>query len=118
MINRKPSSSFLPKRGYLVNILYLGNKTTNNGQQPPTTQSNNSGWGQPGPKSQTNNSITPTSQSTPSSTSQNNNGPSSNTKQQLEQLNSMREAIFSQDGWGGVSTLFCFVMHYVLLINL
>jgi hypothetical protein len=28
---------------------------------------------------------------------------SNSTKQQLEQLNTMREALFSQDGWGGVS---------------
>lgn len=81
-----------------------GNKATTNGQQPPTSQSNNAGWGQPGSKSQSNNSITPTTQST-SSNAQNNNGVSNNTKQQLEQLNSMREAIFSQDGWGGVSFL-------------
>lgn len=29
------------------------------------------------------------------------------TKQQLEQLNTMREALFSQDGWGGVSIFLC-----------
>lgn len=28
---------------------------------------------------------------------------SASTKQQLEQLNNMREALFSQDGWGAVS---------------
>ncbi|KAG5874249.1 hypothetical protein JTB14_027715 [Gonioctena quinquepunctata] len=77
-----------------------GNKT--NGQQPPTSQSNNSGWGQPGTKPTGNSTMPPNSQPPTSSTlSQNNNGPTNNTKQQLEQLNSMREAIFSQDGWGG-----------------
>lgn len=79
-----------------------GNKASTNGQQPPTSQSNNTGWGQPGTKPSSNTSIPPTSQPATSATnSQNNNGPSNNTKQQLEQLNSMREAIFSQDGWGG-----------------
>ncbi|XP_056642244.1 protein Gawky isoform X1 [Diorhabda sublineata] len=81
-----------------------GNNNANksNGQQPPTSQSNNTGWGQPGTKP-TNNALPPSSQPpTSSSNSQNNNGPTnSSTKQQLEQLNSMREAIFSQDGWGG-----------------
>lgn len=31
---------------------------------------------------------------------------SASTKQQLEQLNNMREALFSQDGWGAVSIPF------------
>lgn len=94
---------------YLLFICFwLGNKTTTNGQAPPTSQSNNTGWGQPGSKTQTNNSIGPTSQSATPSNLQNNNGPSNNTKQQLEQLNSMREAIFSQDGWGGVSIYIIF----------
>ncbi|KAJ8983648.1 hypothetical protein NQ317_019567 [Molorchus minor] len=79
-----------------------GNKGNTNGQQPPTSQSNSTGWGQPGAKPSAINSIPPTNQpATSSANTQNNNGPSSNTKQQLEQLNSMREAIFSQDGWGG-----------------
>lgn len=85
-----------------ITILSLGNKGTNS-QQPPTSQSNNTGWGQQGSKSQANNVLPPTTQPTTSSNPPNNNGPSSNTKQQLEQLTSMREAIFSQDGWGGVS---------------
>lgn len=88
----------------------LGNKTTTNGQQPPTSQSNNTGWNQPGSKPQTNNSGPPANQSATSSNTQN-NGTSSNTKQQLEQLNSMREAIFSQDGWGGVSIHYFF--HFI-----
>lgn len=40
-----------------------------------------------------------------------NNTPASNnasTKQQLEQLNTMREALFSQDGWGCVRSYFSF----------
>uniref|UniRef100_A0A6P7FND2 Protein Gawky n=1 Tax=Diabrotica virgifera virgifera TaxID=50390 RepID=A0A6P7FND2_DIAVI len=81
-----------------------GNNNANksNGQQPPTSQSNNTGWGQPGTKTANNNAMPPNSQPpTSTANSQNNNGPSNNTKQQLEQLNSMREAIFSQDGWGG-----------------
>lgn len=81
------------------------NKAATNGQQPPTSQSNNTGWGQPGPKAASgNNQIPPTSQpATSSANTTNNNGPTNNTKQQLEQLNTLREALFSQDGWGGVS---------------
>ncbi|XP_023022577.2 trinucleotide repeat containing adaptor protein gawky isoform X1 [Leptinotarsa decemlineata] len=75
-----------------------GNKS--NGQQPPTSQSNNSGWGQPGSKP-SNNTMPTTSQPPASSSVSQNSVPISTTKQQLEQLNSMREAIFSQDGWGG-----------------
>lgn len=80
---------------------FKANKT--NGQQPPTSQPNNTGWGQPGSKPVNNNAIPPTNQP-PSTVANppNNNVTSNNTKQQLEQLNSMREAIFSQDGWGGV----------------
>ncbi|CAG9864079.1 unnamed protein product [Phyllotreta striolata] len=82
-----------------------GNNNANktNGQQPPTSQPNNTGWGQPGSKPVNNNAMPPSSQPPSSSTNSqnNNNGPSNNTKQQLEQLNNMREAIFSQDGWGG-----------------
>ncbi|XP_018569055.1 protein Gawky isoform X3 [Anoplophora glabripennis] len=92
--NRPPPSN----QGHTQN----GNKSNASGQQPPTSQSNTTGWGQPGTKPAPNNSMPPTTQPATSVTNtSNNNGPSSNTKQQLEQLNSMREAIFSQDGWGG-----------------
>ncbi|XP_060522556.1 protein Gawky isoform X3 [Cylas formicarius] len=86
------------------------NKSNTNGQQqqqqqPPTTQSNNSGWGQAGakPPTGTNNGPATSSASTNNATPNNNNQNSSttSTKQQLEQLNNMREAIFSQEGWGG-----------------
>lgn len=65
-------------------------------------------WGQAGAKSATNNSPPAPNQlnATPAST-QSNNAPSSTTKQQLEQLHSLREAIFSQDGWGVVSCVYC-----------
>ncbi|XP_044759265.1 protein Gawky isoform X3 [Coccinella septempunctata] len=83
------------------------NKTNSNitagGPQPPTSQSNNTGWGQPGSKSQNANNL-PTA-SVANNPSQHNSNPmattNSTTKQQLEQLSNMREAIFSQDGWGG-----------------
>lgn len=82
------------------------NKTNSNmnsnGQPTPTSQSNNTGWGQPGNKNQPpSNNIPPTSQN--NVTNQNNGQiPTTNsTKQQLEQLSNLREAIFSQDGWGG-----------------
>ncbi|KAF5283611.1 hypothetical protein FQR65_LT13817 [Abscondita terminalis] len=74
-----------------------------NGQQPATSQSNNTGWGQPGNKPPSGTSVSNTTNSAVTSPpSAVNSGHSTNsTKQQLEQLNNMREAIFSHDGWGG-----------------
>ncbi|KAK9508797.1 hypothetical protein O3M35_006267 [Rhynocoris fuscipes] len=47
--------------------------------------------------------LPPTSQSQgmPSSANSNSTNAVNSTKQQMEQLNTMREALFSQDGWGG-----------------
>ncbi|XP_049826803.1 protein Gawky isoform X2 [Aethina tumida] len=80
------------------------NKVNANGQQPPTSQQSNntSGWPNKTASGGTGtgpapNATTPGSNNPPN----NNNGPTTNTtKQQLEQLNNMREAIFSTEGWG------------------
>ncbi|GJQ80904.1 hypothetical protein Trydic_g4721 [Trypoxylus dichotomus] len=84
------------------------NKTNSNisqnGQQPPASQqSNNSGWGKPGNNQQAGGPPTSiANNSTSNSNANNTQGQSTNsTKQQLEQLTNMREAIFSHDGWGG-----------------
>ncbi|XP_017786901.1 PREDICTED: protein Gawky isoform X2 [Nicrophorus vespilloides] len=73
-----------------------------NGQAPAATQGN-TGWGQAGPKPPT--TVAPPTANSNNAQNQNNQpaGPAVNstTKQQLEQLTNMREAIFSQDGWGG-----------------
>lgn len=63
--------------------------------QPPPAggPANNNNGGPPGNGSGVPGGLPPTSGTTTPST------PS--TKQQLEQLNTMREALFSQDGWGG-----------------
>nr|XP_040571029.1 protein Gawky-like isoform X2 [Lepeophtheirus salmonis] len=54
------------------------------------------------PPSDASSVIPPASSSSATSAASNNgNGCPSTTKQQLEQLNSVREALFSQDGWGG-----------------
>lgn len=68
-----------------------------------STSSDNTVWGQIGSKSETNNMV-PSSQvgGSPNNT-QNINGPVTSTKQQLEQLQNLRDAIFSNDGWGVVS---------------
>ncbi|XP_022916638.1 protein Gawky [Onthophagus taurus] len=75
-----------------------------NGQQPPTTQSNN-GWGQPSkpqPGGSVPNAVATVNNPSANANSNNAQGQQSNsTKQQLEQLTNMREAIFSHDGWGG-----------------
>ncbi|XP_018330621.1 protein Gawky isoform X2 [Agrilus planipennis] len=76
-----------------------------NGQQPPpSSQPNQSAWGQPGGNKPPNGPpVSTTANIAPTTTNNNvNNTTSTNTtKQQLEQLNNMREAIFSHDGWGG-----------------
>ncbi|KAI4455914.1 trinucleotide repeat-containing protein [Holotrichia oblita] len=75
-----------------------------NGQQPPASQqSNNPGWGQPGTKQQPGGPPTSIANNSTSNTNANNTQGQSttSTKQQLEQLTNMREAIFSHDGWGG-----------------
>ncbi|KAH1016898.1 hypothetical protein HUJ04_008053, partial [Dendroctonus ponderosae] len=77
------------------------NKANAGGQQPPTTQSNSAGWVQPGAKPGANG---PPATGAPPTNNNAQNNPQSNatnsTKLQLEQLNNMREAIFSTDGWG------------------
>lgn len=40
-----------------------------------------------------------------------NNGNNTTSSAKIEQLNSMREALFSQDGWGGVSSLISIHLH-------
>lgn len=75
--------------------------TTNTPQQ---SSSDNVAWGQAGSKTPANNSISTSNPLSGSPTGgQSTNGPSNTTKQQLEQLQNLREAIFSQDGWGVVS---------------
>ncbi|XP_050301424.1 protein Gawky isoform X2 [Anthonomus grandis grandis] len=86
------------------------NKTNAGGQQPPTSQSNSAGgWGQPGAKPpQGTNQGAPSGAAAaapPANNNAQNNPQNANntntTKQQLEQLNNMREAIYSTEGWGG-----------------
>lgn len=80
--------------------------TSTTSQQP----SSENVWGQAGAKTQPNSSAPPPPPPpTPSqSSTQSTNNSSSTTKQQLEQLQALREAIFSQDGWGVVSGLLFF----------
>ncbi|XP_047367762.1 trinucleotide repeat-containing gene 6C protein isoform X4 [Vespa velutina] len=113
-----------------VNKVNNPNQQSNQQSGPPTSQSNStqgnqnsSQWSQgksnnpggPGQNPQNNNNSVQQQQSANSNGSNNQsnnnaqgsvssgNTPASNnpsTKQQLEQLNTMREALFSQDGWG------------------
>ncbi|XP_015838344.1 protein Gawky isoform X3 [Tribolium castaneum] len=99
--NRPPTSSQGPTQD--ANKAN-SNLNSNGQQQTPASQPNNSSWGQPGAKPPTtNNGPQPTTSTSsakpPNPTAQPNT--TTSTKQQLEQLNNMREAIFSQDGWGG-----------------
>lgn len=71
-------------------------QNSNMGQPPATSQPSNPGWGPKPPASNNGNNA----QQTTNASQQPQPQPTS-TKQQLEQLNNMREAIFSSDGWGG-----------------
>lgn len=77
-----------------------GNSNTNNQQQ---TQNGSGTWAQAAGKGLPP-SNPPSSGSVSNTSTSNTTGTS--TKQQLEQLNSMREALFSQDGWGGVCIIY------------
>lgn len=87
----------------------LGNKSNPlppTGQPPATSQSNNPGWGPSNAKPPAGPPATVPNTNTNANSQTNNGNPapqSNSTKQQLEQLTNMREAIYSQDGWGGVS---------------
>lgn len=71
--------------------------TAVNSQQ---SESENSVWGM---RTDANSVISASKQSV--GTSPGTNDPCKTTKDQLEQLQTLREAIFSQDGWGVVSFL-------------
>ena len=113
--NQPPNTQPGPPTSQPNNPVQGGNP--NNGQWPQGKPNNPVGPG-PNPTAQNNNSNNVPQQ--PSTTANANNnqivnpaqGPvapttptttSPSTKQQLEQLNTMREALFSQDGWGAVS---------------
>ena len=76
-------------------------------QPPPPAHNGSNSWAQAagGSQAASSNAGAPpagnASPAMPSSSAAAGSTPS--TKQQLEQLNTMREALFSQDGWGGVS---------------
>ncbi|XP_013169228.1 PREDICTED: protein Gawky [Papilio xuthus] len=104
----------------------LNSNKGNGNQMPPTNVSTAQGWQNSGPNMQnappnnngapasngTNNSSNGNNGANPTNPSANSNGPSvtngnngnngnSTSSAKIEQLNSMREALFSQDGWGG-----------------
>ena len=115
--NQPPNSQPGPPTSQPNNPVQGGNQ--NNGQWPQG-KSNNPGGPGPNPTAQNNNSnnvpqqqsaavnannnqIANPAQGTVAPTTPATTNPS--TKQQLEQLNTMREALFSQDGWGCVSII-------------
>lgn len=76
------------------------------GQNPSVQNNNSSGVQQQqssGSNANNNQSNNPTQGAVSIGTTSATNNPS--TKQQLEQLNTMREALFSHDGWGCVSKI-------------
>lgn len=77
-----------------------------NAQMPQTSQANSQSWGPQNKSSQgtagPNNGPAPPVSGAPAGPNIQ-APPANSTKQQLEQLNNMREALFAQDGWGGVS---------------
>lgn len=74
--------------------------TGNNNQSSSTSQNQN----QPG-ASQQNTSWAQAAGKGLSSSTQNQTVAQTSANKQLEQLNNMREALFSMDGWGGVSII-------------
>jgi DNA mismatch repair ATPase MutL len=74
------------------------------GKGLPANQQTSTGGSGSSSSSSSNNNTNPGTGSSGSSGANSNTG-SNSTKQQLEQLNTMREALFSQDGWGGVSIM-------------
>lgn len=102
------SQSNNPTQGNQNNNQWPQGKSNNPGGlgQNPSVQNNNSGGVQQQPSgssANSNQSNNPTQGAVGIGNTSATNNPS--TKQQLEQLNTMREALFSQDGWGCVSTL-------------
>lgn len=109
--------------------LFAANKANSNlptNGQPPNGSQGGSGWG-PTPKAQqqpppqqagqagggvvgvvVNSPATSNANTTNQSNATQGQTSGNSTKQQLEQLSNMREAIFSQDGWGGVSLGYIF----------
>lgn len=84
------------------------------GQNPSVQNNNNSGVQQQqssGSSASNNQSNNPTQGAVNIGSTSASNNPS--TKQQLEQLNTMREALFSQDGWGCVSEIYIYLQLYI-----
>nr|CAD7569929.1 unnamed protein product [Timema californicum] len=77
-----------------------GLPASSQGSGPNSTTSSSSGGGNGGGSAATGVS---TAAGTAGSVVTGSSVTNTSTKQQLEQLNTMREALFSQDGWGGVS---------------
>ncbi|XP_034939131.1 trinucleotide repeat-containing gene 6C protein isoform X3 [Chelonus insularis] len=82
------------------NTQWTQGKSNTSGQSQNPSASNNNGntTSQTSNSTSNNNSVSNTSTGSVSASSPPSTNPS--TKQQLEQLNTIREALFSQDGWG------------------
>lgn len=88
----------------------VGKMTTNTSQK---SSSENEVWNQVSSKQQTNNTVPSTNQPSGSPNNVQSTTVPASTKQQLEQLHTLREAIFSQDGWGVVSWFHIFSVYFV-----
>lgn len=104
------SQSNNPTQGNQNNNQWSQGKSNNPGGlgQNPSVQNNNSSNVQQqqssGSNTNNNQSNNPTQGAVSIGNTSATNNPS--TKQQLEQLNTMREALFSPDGWGCVSKIY------------
>ncbi|XP_050540976.1 protein Gawky isoform X3 [Daktulosphaira vitifoliae] len=120
--NNTSQTSNIGNKGQSSSSASSSGNSTLSTSQTPTSQQNTTSWAQAagknlpassGPQVSGNSSTTTTTASTNSgiaSNPQSTNSPPSNggngavnpsTKQQLEQINTMREALYAQDGWGG-----------------
>ncbi|XP_068632111.1 protein Gawky isoform X2 [Battus philenor] len=97
--NQMPPTSASVGQSWQGSPANMQNVPPNNNGAPASNGTNNPGNGNNGGSNPSN----PSSNTNGSSVTNGNNGNNANTTSsaKIEQLNSMREALFSQDGWGG-----------------
>ncbi|CAH2037775.1 unnamed protein product, partial [Iphiclides podalirius] len=96
--NQLPPSSGAAAQSWQSSPPNMPNAPPNNNGAPASNGTNNAGNSNNGG----NNPVNPTANSNgPTATNGNGNNANTTSSAKIEQLNSMREALFSQDGWGG-----------------
>nr|XP_021192505.2 protein Gawky isoform X1 [Helicoverpa armigera]XP_021192521.2 protein Gawky isoform X1 [Helicoverpa armigera]XP_049699497.1 protein Gawky isoform X1 [Helicoverpa armigera] len=97
--NQMPPTSGASAQNWQSSPPNMPNSQPNNNGAPTSNGTNNAGNGNNGGTNPPN--STPNSNGPTSANGNNGNNANSTSSAKIEQLNSMREALFSQDGWGG-----------------